>query len=203
MSDTDADTGTTDPVELLARALLQAGAVVAATGPDQGALPTPCRSWDVTDLVSHLLDDLRQFTVRANGGTPDWKAPTERVTQGWAQAFESGAEELLAAWRRAGDLSGVLDVPGMGELPARFPVDQQTAELAVHSWDLATATGQPTDLDETVGRAALDWGRGALQPKFRGAESEGRAFGPEVPAGPDAPVYDRLAAWFGRPPADD
>ncbi|MFE4603286.1 TIGR03086 family metal-binding protein [Kitasatospora indigofera] len=195
MSDSD------DPVELLARALRQAADVVAATRPEQGALPTPCRSWDVTGLVSHLLGDLRQSLVRANGGTPDWKAPTERVTEDWEKAFRTGAEELIAAWQRAGDLSGVLDVPGMGEVPARFPVDQQIVEFAVHTWDLATATGQSTDLDETVGRTALDWGRGALRPEFRGAESEGHDFGPEIPIGTDAPVYDQLAAWAGRWPA--
>ena len=191
---------TTDPVELLARALRLTSDVIATIEPDQAGLPTPCRSWDVTDLVSHLIDDLRKFTLRATGGSPDWKAPAERVTDGWSQAFDTGAEELLAAWRRVGDLSGTVQAPGMGELPARFPVDQQIAELTVHAWDLATATGRPTDLDEQVGRAALSWAQGALRPEFRGEESEGRAFGPETPIAPDAPLYDRLAAYFGRRP---
>ncbi len=192
--------GSTDPVELLDRALRQTGRVIGAIEPGQAGLPTPCRSWDVTDLVSHLIEDLRRFTVRATGGSPDWNAPAERVTDGWQQAFGTGADELLAAWRRAGDLSGTVQVPGMGELPARFPVDQQYAELAVHSWDLATATGQSAELDEQLAEAALSWGRGALRPEVRGEESEGRVFGPETPIAPDAPPYDRLAAFFGRRP---
>ncbi|WP_371477450.1 TIGR03086 family metal-binding protein [Kitasatospora sp. NBC_00315] len=193
----------TDPVGQLARALRQASAVIGEVRPDQAGLPTPCRSWDVTDLISHLLDDIKQFTLRAAGGIPDRNTAAERVTDHWQRAFDAGAEDLLAAWRRAGDLTGVLDVPGMGELPARFPVDQQAAEFAVHAWDLATATGRSTDLDEQVGRAALAWAQGALRPQFRGEESEGHAFGPELPIAPDAPTYDRLAAFFGRHRAAD
>jgi len=33
---------------------------------------------------------------------------------------------------------------------------------------MATATGQPTDLDPEVGQLALDWGREHLKPQFRG-----------------------------------
>jgi hypothetical protein len=31
-------------------------------------------------------------------------------------------------------------------------LDRQVTELAVHAWDVAKATGQPTDLDPAVGR---------------------------------------------------
>ena len=76
-----------------------------------------------------------------------------------------------------------------------FTVDQLTAEFAVHSWDLARATGQSTALDSVVGEAALTWARGVLRPQMRG-----EAFGPEVSIDPSAPLYDRLAAFFGRDP---
>ena len=61
----------TDPLSLLARSLDQAGAVVAGVRDDQAHLPTPCRSWDVTALVEHLVHDLHQFTGRARGDDPD------------------------------------------------------------------------------------------------------------------------------------
>jgi hypothetical protein len=77
---------------------------------------------------------------------------------------------------------------------------QQIADLAVHGWDIAKATGQPTDLDPEVGQLALDWGRENLKPEFRGDEASGRSFGPEVAVAADAPLYDRLAGFFGRDP---
>ena len=83
-----------------------------------------------------------------------------------------------------------------GEFPATWRIGQQIADLAVHGWDIAKATGQPTDLDPEVGRFALDWGRENLKPEFRGDEASGRSFGPEVAVAGDAPLYDRLAGFF-------
>ncbi|MDG4831107.1 TIGR03086 family metal-binding protein [Solwaraspora sp. WMMD1047] len=190
-----------DPVDLLARALEQVGAVLASVREDQQELPTPCRSWTVAGLGDHLVHDLSQFFKTATGDRPDWSEPVPAVSGDRAAAFRAGASELIAAWRKAGDLTGTITMPGMGELPARFPVDQQTAEFAVHAWDMARATGKSTDLDPAVGQASLDWIRGALQPAFRGAEADGRAFGPEVPVPADAPLYDRLAGLAGRDPS--
>ncbi|MER8184951.1 TIGR03086 family metal-binding protein [Kitasatospora sp. NPDC094015] len=190
-----------DPVDLLARALNQAGSAVADVRDDELGNPTPCRSWTATELIDHLLDDLRQFTARATGATPGDGPASGPADDDRAEAFRSGADALVAAWRQAGDLGGTVELPGMGTLPARFPVDQQIAEFAVHAWDLARATGRTPAFDQEVGRSSLDWARTALRPEFRGDESAGKAFGPEVPAGPDAPLYDQLAAFLGRDPA--
>ena len=189
---------TTDPLTLLSAALDQTGAIIVGIRDDQQHLPTPCRSWDVTELVAHLVQDLKQFTERASGGTPDWTAPVAAVEGDPVDAYRAGARGLLQAWGAAGDLSGTAPVPGMGEVAKRFPVDLQIAELAVHGWDLAVATGQSSDLDPEVAEAALAWGRTALRPQFRGGEDEGKAFGPEVDLPADAPLYDRLAAFFGH-----
>ncbi|MFD5462376.1 TIGR03086 family metal-binding protein [Kitasatospora sp. NPDC127059] len=189
-------TAVDDPIDLLARALAQTAGLIDGTGVELAGHQTPCQAWDVGDLISHLLHDLRQFTLRAEGGRPDWSQPFDRVEEDWLHAFEAGAERLVQAWRAAGDLTGTVPGPGGGTLPARFAVDQQTTEFAVHAWDLAHATGQSTDgLDHQVADAALDWAHGALKPEYRG-----EAFGPEVPAPADAPAYDRLAAFFGRDP---
>lgn len=193
-------TPSTDPLALLSRSLDQAGALIASVADDQLPLPTPCRAWTVAELVDHLVDDLGQFTKRASGGTPTWGEPRQAVEGDRAEAFRDGSAALLSAWRRAGDLTGTIELPGMGEVPARFPVDQQFTELAVHTWDLTKALGRPVTLDPEVGEAALGWARGALRPEFRGEEGGPEAFGPEVTARPDAPVYDRLAAFFGRDP---
>ncbi|MFK3984745.1 TIGR03086 family metal-binding protein [Micromonospora sp. NPDC050397] len=198
----DLTTVAPEPLALLSRALDQAGEVLARVREEQHDLPTPCRSWTVARLGDHLVYDLSQFALTATGGTPDWSAPVPPVVGDRAAIFRKGAADLLELWRAAGDLTGTITLPGLGEVPARFPVDQQTAEFAMHAWDLATATGQSTDLDPQVGQSSLDWVRRTLQPHFRAKEVDGGAFGPEVPIADDAPLYDRLAAFAGRSPGD-
>jgi uncharacterized protein (TIGR03086 family) len=189
-----------EPLAVLSRALDQMGDVLARVRDDQEALPTPCRSWTVAQLGDHAVHDLHQFKLAATGDQPDWSAPPAAVVGDRTAAFRKGAADLLDAWRQAGDLSGTITLPGMGEVPARFPVDQQIAEFAVHAWDLATATGQSTDLDPEVGQTAFDWMRGTLHPRFRGEEADGKSFGVEVQVPEDAALYDRLAAFAGRHP---
>jgi uncharacterized protein (TIGR03086 family) len=74
-------------------------------------------------------------------------------------------------------------------------VDWQTAELAVHTWDLARAIGHSPHLDPEVAERGLAFMSSALTPEVRG-----ESFGPPVPVADDAPVYDRLAAFAGRTP---
>jgi uncharacterized protein (TIGR03086 family) len=187
---------TTGSLELLDRTLAQAGAIVARVRPEQATPPTPCASWDVRALANHVVHDVQQFTEVVAGR--EW-APqdTDVIGDDWAGAYRQAADGLLAAWRRPGVLERTVRLP-FGEVPATWHVGQQISDLAVDGWDIAKATGQPTDLDPEVGRVALDWGRENLTPEFRGDEASGQSFGFEVPVPDDAAVYDRLAAFFGR-----
>jgi uncharacterized protein (TIGR03086 family) len=188
-----------DPVAQLARALDQTGVIVSRITPEQATLPTPCRSWDVRELITHLIDAVRQFSVMATGGQWD---PHSNVTIGddWSGAYRAAADALLATWRRPGALEGTIQLP-FGEFPATWRLNLQISELAIHGWDLAKATGQSTDLDPDLGQTALDWAKQNVLSQYRGAEeSSGQAFGPEVAVTDDAPVYDRLAAFVGRDP---
>jgi len=189
-----------DPLTLLDRAVEQTGNVIAHAQPAQAGLPTPCRSWDVQALVEHMVLDVDQFTAAATGGRPDWSRPVPAVANGWNEAFRDRAAALVAAWHDAGDLGEVVHLP-IGDLPRSFVVNQQIAEFAVHAWDLARATGQDSSLDPVIAGQALAWAKTALRPEFRGPEDAGKAFGPEVDADDDAPMADRLAAYFGRDPA--
>jgi uncharacterized protein (TIGR03086 family) len=195
------DGGVTDAageLALLERALDQAGTLIAAARPDQAGLPTPCRSWDLRTLVNHVVDEVRQFALVTGGGRRRPPEP-DAIGEDWAAAYRAAADELRAAWRRPGALDREITLP-MGSVPAVWTVDQQLTELAVHAWDVARATGQSTDLKPDVARRALDWGRENLLPQYRGAEESGSHIGPEVPLAPDAPLYDRLAAFGGRDP---
>ncbi|HEV7678523.1 MAG TPA: TIGR03086 family metal-binding protein [Candidatus Dormibacteraeota bacterium] len=176
-------------LDLLRRALDQTGTVIERVTPDQHGLPTPCGDWDVTTLVTHVTGGLDKQAAMARGESPDWRAPMPPLGDDWAADFRAKAAVLLDAWRSAG--------------PAQHPhAEMHIAEQAVHSWDIARATGTPDgDLDPAIAEHALAWSRGMLKPEWRGAGGGG-AFGDEVPVPDDAPVYDRLAGWFGRNPAD-
>jgi uncharacterized protein (TIGR03086 family) len=194
------DPRTTDPRETLNRALDTAGLVVARITPDQASLPTPCESWNVGTLANHLINGLDRFRVAAVGETPDWSQPMPDVDGDWAGEFRVRSEALAAAWASVPDI-GATRSTGLGDVPISFVVTQQIAEVAQHTWDLATATGQRDLPDEAVATEALAWARQALKPEFRGPESEGKAFGAEHQIADDAPAPDRLAAFFGRDPS--
>jgi uncharacterized protein (TIGR03086 family) len=188
-----------DPLVHLSEVLDLAESLIESVRREQTTLPTPCRSWDVEALVAHLVNDTHQFTATATGGRPDWDTSTPEIGGDWAGAFRGGAAELRAAWQRAGDLSQEIELP-IGRVQKSFVANQQIAELAVHSWDLATATGQRVRFPAEACEAALVWARTALRPQYRGDEASGKAFGPQVQIPNDAVAEDRLAAFFGRHP---
>jgi uncharacterized protein (TIGR03086 family) len=188
----DATRLATPPLELLERALDQTGQIVARIQPQQAGMPTPCEDWDVRALVNHTVYDLQTFTGMVTGaerGAPG----ADLIGEDWSSAYAGASESLLRAWRRRG-LEGTLKL-GLGDMPATWAVGQHIADVAVHGWDLAKATGQPTELDSEIGKFSLEWARENLKPQLRG-----QAFGPEVEVPESAPVYDRLAGYFGRRP---
>ena len=187
-----------DSVELLSSALTQLTRLVADVAPDQRSAPTPCAGWDVATLVDHVHGDISHYIVAAQGGRPDWGAQVDHIGDEWVAEASAAAETLLAAWRAA-DLDTTVPAMG-GTWPLHRVADQQTTEFAIHAWDLARATGRSVALDPRVGERALAFGRDMLRPEFRGPEGSGKAFGLEVPVESQAPVYDRLAGWFGRHP---
>ena len=181
-------------IAVLERALDQTGRIVAGVRPDQLGLATPCTEWDVRALTNHIVVDLLQFTASVRGDA--WERPTaEVIGDDPAGDYRRAAAGLLAAWRDEGALDRKIELPGGAQVPAEWRLGQHVADVVVHGWDLASALGVQTELDPELARFSLDWGRENLRPEFRG-----RAFGPEVTAAEDAPLYERLAAFFGREP---
>jgi uncharacterized protein (TIGR03086 family) len=148
-----------------------------------GALsdPTPCPQWSVQDLVDHIVAAPSRFARMARGEEVDWSA-TPSAGREPAAHFRSHAEDLLRAVADGGAQDGSI------------PVDWQCAELAVHTWDLATALGRSTgDLDAEVAERGLAFMRASLT-----EDNRGPAFGPEQPAPEGADPYQRIAAFAGR-----
>jgi len=175
-------TNRADEVAVLARGLDQAAALLDEVPEADLTASTPCADWTVADLVDHLVAAPSRFARMVRGEPVDWAAPTPHVGSGWRDAFRAGGGDLLTAWRDLGDRE------------APMGPDWQSAEVAVHTWDLSAALGRPTaDLDAEVAERGLAFMRANLT-----AEVRGPAFGPEQPAPEGADAYQRIAAFAGR-----
>jgi hypothetical protein len=136
----------------------------------------------VGDLVDHIVATPERFARMVRGRPIDWSAPTPPAGDDPAGRFRSHADDLLVACDQRDESA---NPPG---------VDWQCAEIAVHTWDLATALHRSTgELDPEVAERGLAFMRDNLTPENRGG-----AFGPaQVPPG-DADAYQRVAAFAGR-----
>lgn len=167
---------------VLSRGLDQAASLLASVGDDDLSKPTPCHDWSTAQLVDHLAAAPTHFAQMMRGEEVDWSAPPPHVGRERADTFRAGADDLLATWRAVTD--------GEGSMPP----DWQCAEIAVHSYDLASAIGRPTaDLDAEVAERALAFMQASLTP-----DNRGEVFRPEQPAPDEADAYQRLAAFAGR-----
>jgi uncharacterized protein (TIGR03086 family) len=155
--------------------------------------PAPVEGWTARDVVRHLTEWLPAF-LAAGAGTDLPRGP-------------SADEDPVAAWQVHCDgVQAVLDDPEtahrelanphIGRLPLATAIDQfYTADVFMHTWDLARATGQDDRLDPGFCAQLL----AGMQPIEQILRSSGQ-YGPrvEVPAGAD--IQTRLLGFIGRDP---
>jgi len=161
--------------------------------------PTPCADWDVRALLNHvigtlwladgLLADHEPRYPMAPGGLP----PADIVGTDPAAAYAEAAAAALAA-AASGDARTRAHLTPLGEMPGPALAGFTTLDIAVHGWDLATATGQPADLDGRLAAHVLAFAEQTLATP----ESRAAGIGPAIAIAADAPVTQRLAAFLGR-----
>jgi len=87
--------------------------------------------------------------------------------------------------------------PYVGTMPLSEAIDRfYTADVFMHSWDLARATGQDDLLDEDYCAELL----AGMLPMDEVLRASGQ-YGPAAPVPDDAPVQDRLLGFIGRDPS--
>jgi len=166
--------------------------------PDQYAVPTPCASWTVRDLVNHMCEGANWVGLCVDAGRAPDPDPTHGVDYAAGDvlaSYDTGAQGTLAAFEAAGDKP--VELP-FGTLPATVFMGIATTDHFTHAWDLATATGQDANLDPELASRLLEGAKVVIADAFRGPEGSGAPFGTEqqAPAGSD--VAAQLAAFLGR-----
>lgn len=207
-TDTSPTTGT-DPRPILARAVATGGDVVAAVRPEQLTDPTPCTEMDVRTMLTHLVAVLERIAALGRGEDPFAVTETHAPDNRWSEAWATSAQRAADAWSDDALLERPMALPWIQGSGAEV-LASYLSELTVHTWDLATATGQKPDWDDTVITAALE-ARQILPAENRralfeeisaamGLDEVAIPFAEAVPVADDAPAIDRLIAWNGRDP---
>jgi uncharacterized protein (TIGR03086 family) len=164
--------------------------VIGGVRPEQYGDKTPCTEWTVQDLLAHMIGVVEGLGAAASGASPQ----RFELASDPARQFDDAAASALAAWRSPGVLDRIVDA-GPGPMPGRVLAGINLLDTATHTWDLATATGQPAGLPDGVALAAMEVSLSTITPEIR----PGR-FAPEVAAPSDASPTDRLVAFLGRTP---
>ena len=184
--------------ELRARTLDDFRSRVHGVRDDQWDAPTPCTEWDVRALVNHLASELRWSVPLAAGRTLDEvgdRFDGDVLGEDPAATTDEAAEASVAAFR--GEHAHAVHT-SQGLLPVEHYLTQMLTDSLVHSWDLAVATGQSTELDaeacaEAYQRALA--GRGEID-----AARKVGLFGAEIVVPDDASDCDKLLGLLGRDP---
>ena len=184
-----------DRAELHRRATESFGARVATVGDDQWHVPTPCSDWDVSQLVNHVVYENRwtppMFEGRTIAEIGD-RFDGDLLGDDPKGAWGASAEEATGAVSAEGATSRTVHL-SFGDIPGGEYAMQLTADLLIHGWDLARATGGDEKLDpELVAEVAAWYVEAEEYYRKAGAVAER----PPIPEGADPQT--RLLAAFGR-----
>ncbi len=122
------------PLELLERSLAFNRSVLAAVPGHAADLPTPCRDWDLADLLAHMVDGFTAFVQAAAGVVPaEPRTGLPRDPALLAGHLLDLGCGVLSGWAAGRDEC----LLGLMPLPADALLEAAALETAVHGWDLA------------------------------------------------------------------
>jgi uncharacterized protein (TIGR03086 family) len=185
--------------EIVARACASTAAVLATVDAADFGRATPCKSWTVKDVVDHIIDSAATYAELAETGAwPTDGEDYDRTAGDFRATFDRAAARLVAAFSAPAAMDKVMALP-FGGMPGSICVWLAAGDMFLHGWDLAKATGQPTDLEPELAAQLLPPIEKLLPDTMRGPDGQA-PFGPKVEAPASAPAADRLAAFTGRQP---
>jgi uncharacterized protein (TIGR03086 family) len=163
---------------------------VAAVPADGWERPAPCEGWVARDVVRHLVDTAGFFVGRAGIEMPE-PPPVEDDPEGAWESVRAATQAVLDDPDVAGqEVDSPMGRTSLESLIGRFGV----ADVLVHTWDLARATGLDETLDPDEVRRTYEM----MLPNDE--MMRGTAFGPKVDVPADADPQTKLIAFTGRRP---
>ncbi len=153
--------------------------------------PTPVDGWVARDIVTHLVDWFTGFLSAGGVELPAGPSVADDPAAAW-RAHSEGVQALLDGPSADHEFTH----PMAGTHRLADAVDRfYTADVFMHSWDLAASAARDPDLDPEFAGQLLD-GMSAMDELLR---SSGQ-FGAAITVSDDADPVTRLAGFIGRDP---
>ncbi|GLX11504.1 TIGR03086 family metal-binding protein [Microbispora sp. NBRC 16548] len=172
---------------------------VAGVGDEAWDSATPCEKWSVTQVLQHATGDQIAFAAAITGGawpSEDPFSPSGRIESDPRAHLAAGLDASARAWATVDDDAEQVPVPlPQGPMPAWLAAGACALDAAVHAWDIAVATGQPSPLTPETALPLMEVATRIVEPL--------RAYGayaPALEAGDDAGEVAVLLAYLGRRP---
>ncbi|KQO63180.1 TIGR03086 family metal-binding protein [Curtobacterium sp. Leaf261] len=179
-----------DWIDLQARAAAEFGRRLTAVT-DWDA-PTPDTEWTTRDLVTHVIDEQRWIPLLLSGCAYEQaEADLEPIGDDLVAAWQRFSAAASAAWSSASldtDVHLQTDTVSAGEY-----LREQTSDIAIHSWDLARATGADEHLDDGLVEAVWT----VFEPQIDSLAASGLYDAP-IQVDDHATLQTRLLAVTGR-----
>ncbi len=150
---------------------------------------SPCPGWDARAVVEHVIGFHDVLLLRPLEAKPH--RPKEDPVERWAVTLAAMDSALRSIAEDPHPPVRDMAIPDLGRL---LPV--LTAEVLVHSWDLALAIGVDSNLDPDLCEVALAF----VLPSDQQLRDSGM-FGPSISVPDDADPVTKLVAYMGRDPS--
>ncbi|MCS5722523.1 TIGR03086 family metal-binding protein [Herbiconiux sp. CPCC 203407] len=168
-------------------------AIAAGADPSGWDAPAPVDGWAARDVVRHLTTWFPGFLA---GGSDIVLLAGPSVDDDPVESWRVHAAQVQAVLDDPQTAERMFRNPHTGDLPLAEAIDRfYTADVFMHSWDLAAATGQAPELDEAYAAQLL----AGMEPIDEMLRASGQ-YGARIDVPEDATTEQRLAGFIGRDP---
>ncbi|WP_103347711.1 TIGR03086 family metal-binding protein [Amycolatopsis sp. CA-128772] len=170
----------------------------AVAGVSDWTSPTPCEAWNATQVLQHAAGDQLGYAAFITGsGGPDFDpfSPSGALPDAPAAFLEPTLTAAAAAFATVSPEATEVPTPlPQGALPAPVAAGAAALDAAVHAWDIAVATGQPSPLTPKLAADLLPVARQLAEPL------RGFAYAPALEPATADDAVSSLLRYLGRNP---
>lgn len=161
--------------------------------------PTPCTEWTVTQVLFHAAGDQHAWaSFIGTGSLPSWDpfTPPATLDGNVGELIGPAVQAATTAWATVGpDTEAVrTPLPPFPTMPPELAAGACAVDAAIHGWDIAVATGQPSPLTVALADQLQPAARAIVEPL------RGFAYAPALPVRPEDDAVSALLRYLGRDP---